>query len=436
MYREPQQNVEVSDTKFDDSDGDILINNLVYEMPKSLSLVTNKSNYISYPDQTTVRVDRSNTIVFNWNTGNSYIDTHNSFLRFKLKSNLPTPIVAPPSFGSFSSGALNLIRESRIRTRSGVEVSRVENSNLYNVLSLNYTKTKAWIDTIGSSFYMNSLVSPFNVANTQVSEVCIPLIYVDPFFRSLKDQLLPAQLASGLRVELSLESLARAFVDTTAYFGVASSVDLTDISMSLSCVHLSEETLKILNLESSQSGLEWTYSRVHNMNGVYAQGTNAINLQISKAVSQSTHVMTQISPDANTQLSTANSFASEAFKVTSWNYRLGSNYYPNQQVIDAAGLNAVQSYLLALSSHDKLKGSYQESSMTLSTFRDTLSTLAVSLSRDSALAVSGQPINNSRILELQMTRDGALDTGKLNVNAFLCYISVAKAFIDNVSVAI
>ena len=438
MYREQQQNVDVSDTKYDDSDGDLLINNLIYEMPKSLSLRTSRHHVNQYPQRNSYMVNRNETMVFDWNTGNSYIDPLNSYLRFKMKAINPAAVVGP-NFGIGS--ALNLIHEYRIRSRSGVELDRLENANLYNNYRLLYTKSSNWRNTIGASFYLNSTATIFNSANTLNSDVCIPLCELATFFNCLKKgQLLPPQIASGLRIELSLESVARAFLDPATYFQAGSSLELYDIAIVLDTVNLSDEASKLLNLESSSSGLEWTYKRVYNYSGTYPAGTSNFTMQVSKAVSQATHAFMVVQNATNSNLGTVDSFVSEPFAYKTWQFRLGSQYYPNQQVVNQTQLvtfKGLESYLLTMASFEKMKMPFQETTVLPGDYAAVVGIVAVILERDESLAVSGLPINNSRILEILVERDPTNDsTNKRDVNCFLSYISVCKAYIDNMSVAI
>lgn len=438
MYREPQQSVDTSDTQYEENDADMLINNLIYSMPKSMSVCVNRTHVQQFPtSMSNVKVGRDSVLIWDWNTGNNYIDCSNSYLKFRLKATATTALVAPPTFGVFGS-ALNLFKEVRIRSRSGTELNRTENANLLNNYLLQYSRTQNYIDTIGSAFYLNSTVSPFNTANTLISEISIPLSLLDSFFRPLKGVLIPSQLSSGLHIEISLESIARAFKDPAGYFGAGALLEMIDISMMLDSSSLSDDTSRLMNLESSNTGLEYCYTRNHNVNSIYPLGTNNINLQISKAVSQATQIFTIISNAANSNLSTVDSFVSEGYKVSAWGYRLGSSYYPNQPILDnlTGSINGVQSFLMAMSSFEKMKNPFQESSMTLNKFQNSLSVLSVDLQRNQSLQVSGQASNNSRLLELNMTRNGAADTDKIEVNAFLSYISVCRTFIDNASVAI
>ena len=438
MPREMQQNVDVSDTKYDESDSSLLVNNLIYEMPKSLSLCVDRKNVLQYPQRSTYVVGRNNTIIFDWNTGNSYINPYNSFLKFKMVAT-GVAAVAPPTFGSTS--ALNLLHEVRIRSRSGVELDRCENSNLYNAYRIKYTKSDRWSQTVGSTFFCNSATAIFANPNTLQTEICIPLSEITSFFRSMKKQLIPCQLASGLRIEISLESLQKAFVDTAGYFGNGASLELRDIHMSLDAVNLSDETLKLLNLESSQTGLEYCYNRIYNYANTYDAGISNFTMQVSKAVSQAVHVFSVIQSNVSANSSTVDSFLSEIFSTTSYQYRLGASYYPHvsvQSAVDATVVRkGVEPYILTLASFDKLQKEFQESTVTLDTYSQSIGILATSLERNASLQVSGLPINNSRLLELIVTRDGAGDgVAKRDVNCFLEYISVARCYIDNVAVAI
>jgi hypothetical protein len=445
MYREPQQSVETSDTKYAESDGDLQINNLVYEMPRSLSLATGRTFVNQFPQRQSYDLNRNSTIIFDLNTGNSFIDSSNSYLRFKLKAyNVKNGLQdnACPTFGVGSS--LNLIHEYRIRSRSGVELDRVENCNLYNSARIAYTKTTNWTQTIGSSFFSNSSSNLlFNGANTFTPEICIPLKEVANFFCPLKGQLIPPQIASGLRIELSLESVVKSFLDPNGYLQEATSrVELYDIALVLDTVSLSDETSKLLNLESSQSGLEYTFPRVYNYSSTFPAGSTTANIQCSKAVSQATQAFVISQGSTNVQNFQVDSFLSEQFAAKTFQMRLGSAYYPNQAVVNqtattSGSIRGMETYLMTMSAFEKMKMPYQETSITPLAYSTNRAILAVDFQRNQSLQISGLPINNSRTLEILLERDPAFDAGQSrDINVFLTYISVAKAYIDNLSVSI
>ena len=84
-----------------------------------------------------------------------------------------------------------------------------------------------------------------------------------------------------------------------------------------------------------------------------------------------------------------------------------------------------------------MKSPFQETTITPNLYSSEYGLIGVSLERNQSLAVSGLPINNSRILEILVERDATNDaSNKRDVNCFLTYISVCKAYVDNMSVAI
>jgi len=445
MSREVQQTVDTSNTDYGENiDSDLLVNNLIYEMPSSLSLAVSRQHVLQYPQRASYAVTRNTTIVFDWNSGNAYIDPSNSFLKFKMVVENPAtgPIATVPTFGSGS--ALNLFHECRIRSRSGVELDRTENVNVYNKYRIDYNKTAQWKNTLGKSFFVEGGTDYpiFDTANTLETEVVIPLCEIASVFRPLKaGQLMPPQLVSGLRIELSLESIAKAFVDPLNWFGANAKLILEDIHMSLDTVMLSDESSKLLNLESSNSGLEYCYERVYNYSNTFTSPSN-FTLQMSKAVSQAIHSFAIVQDNTSVNSATLDSFQSEPYKIKNWQWRLGAQYYPHIPVVTDTTANVNkkgnEAYMLALASCDKMRKNYQESSVTLNDFSTSKSILAVSLEKNQSLAVSGLPSNNSRQLELLVTRNNGADApgAKVDVNAFMTYISVAKAYIDNCSVAL
>lgn len=445
MYREPQQSVETSDTKYEENDMDLAINNLIYSMPRSLSLATGRTFVNQFPQRQSYDLNRNSTLIFDLNTGNSFIDSSNSYLRFKLKAYNIKPGIADINCPTFGVGsALNLIHEYRIRSRSGVELDRVENCNLYNSSRIAYTKTTNWTQTIGSAFFSNSSSNAvFNGLNTYTPEICIPLKELANFFCPLKGQLIPPQIASGLRIELSLESVAKSFFDPSSYLAEPTGrVELYDIAMVLDTVNLSDETSKLLNLESSQSGLEYTYPRVYNYSSTVPSGSTQATIQCSKAVSQATQAFVISQNSLNIQDFKQDSFLSEPFCAKTFQMRLGSAYYPNQAVVNqtataSGSVRGMESYLMTMSAFEKMKMPYQETSITPLAYSVNRAILAVDFQRNQSLAISGLPINNSRTLEVLIERDPAFDAGQSrDINVFLTYVSVAKAYVDNLSVSI
>jgi len=455
--REAQENTAVSDVKsYDDDESDLLINNLIYSMPRALSLATARSHSKMYPQRSSYTVDRSNTIIFDWNSGNNYINPANSYLKFSLTATTTdAKDAATTDYLYFSSGsAINLFNSTRIRSRSGTELARTENLPMFSQIMLSYGKTEQWKNSVGELFQYNQgnagsaiPVERFNSLNS-VTYV-IPLEELDMFFKPLKKgQLLPPQLGSGLRIELSLEDVRRAFVVVANTTGVT--VVMDNIEMSLDSVSLADDVQRSLNLESSQSGLEWTYNRAYTVSNTIASGQTSFNVQILKAVAQANMAFARLSNPARQLDLNVDSLAAVPYNFSSTQWRLGSLYFPIQPVKDYVANpsttysnSGAENLFMALEMFDKLKNPFQESAITRSDYVGGGSTavtsnaiIGVSFEKNTDLSISGLSINNSRVLELLVEMQALAVPALRQLDTFLIYTSVAKAFVDNTAVAI
>lgn len=452
---EQQQNVGVSDSTVEETseqESDLLVNNLIYSMPKSLSLCTMRTYVRMYPEQASYSVDRSTTVVTNWNTGNNYINAANSFLKFKLTVPAPTGTLTTSNFGSGS--AINLINNLTIRSRSGTELVKSLNVNQWSRNHMQYTKSPNWYRSIGSMFGAADTTTIANgsvlVPGVSAPIYCIPLTELDLFFAPHKGLLIPPQAASGLRIELGLENPNKALVILGATAAVTGVV-MSQIEWVLDAVSLSDDTQRVLNLESSQTGLEYSYKRVYNVSNQIANGASGGSVQLIKAVAQAEQCFLQMTPapaasDAAELI--LDSFRSAVYNFSEIQYRLGSLYLPQQPTRDfqLTALNyGDESYAMTLQSFDKLRHAFQEcnvsfyeygsQTVTGTTPAGSKAVVGVSFEKNQDLAVSGLSINNSRLLEVLFTFGTALGAAQ-NANLFLTYCSVAKLFIDNSAVAI
>lgn len=431
-YVEAQRSTMVSDVPNESGDADLLVNNLVYEQPKALSLAVNRTYNNQYFQRSDYTGSKSTTCIIDWNSGTQYINTENSFLTFKL-----TVTGGDANFGSGS--AMNIFNEIRIKTRSGVEIDRLELANLWSLKDSTYQKPDSYLKTMGTAqgFSANRLTSdPAMLIDGVAKRFCLPLSVLSPFFRPMKKQLLPPQLASGLKVEMVLEDFRTALVkksitDLTGY-------TISDIRFVLDAVDLTDDTQRTINMESASEGLEYAYERIYTSVSNLPAGQLSLSAQVQKAVSQACFAtaMTIKSDDRVNQ--NVDSFASTGFPYKSYQFRLGSLYFPHQRVLLTDVQDASEPYTLAMSTYDKLRHIYAEPSLNLDTYKQTQGVIATSFEKDQNLNMSGLPINNSRVLELNLeylnTIPSQNPTG-LDVIVFLQYCSVSRSYIDNTAVA-
>lgn len=417
---ETQRSTQVSDVSMDKGgDPDMLVNNLVYEQPKALSLAVARTYKKSFfQTRSFTAASRSTTAIANWNTGTAYVDPANSYLSFNV-----TVVGANGTFGQGS--AMNLINEVRIKSRSGAELDRLQMANLWSKYDSRWTRSDDHITTLGS-------VEGFGVTVTAATatKFCIPLACLSPFFRPMKKQLIPPQLAAGLIVELVFENFATAWVDGTTSI---TSYNIDDLEFQLDCVDLTDDTQRTLNMQSADNGLEYSYERIHTAVTQQTASTTQLVQQITKAVSQACFATTIVKPAAQA-LATDNMNSLTAFPISQYQYRLGALYFPHQAVTNAN--DGKEAYLIGMQVYDKMKHKYAPSSVTVGEFVTTDGMMSASFEKDTALNMSGLPINNSRSLELDVTYTGTGPAAAQDVITFLQYCVVARSFIDNTAVAI
>jgi len=426
----------VSDVSQQAGQGDLLVNNLLYKQPKALSLAVNRTYHRQWFQRD--QYSAGSTAIIDWNTGTSYVNCANSYLIFKVL--LVTTVTA--TTGNFASGsATNLIREVKVRSRSGTELDRTERLNLYEKVNNRYTFTESYLQKFGSVMGFGDVsrdgTSDAAILNdVTATTFIIPLKCLGGVFRPIKGQLMPPQLASGLHCEISFETAARAlFLKVQGSgTGVITGYTISDIQMMLDSTEMSDDTQKTINMESASNGLEYSYPRIYTAVTSHPSAQTTVSIQVRKAVSQASVATTVVLSQADQTDFTADSMASVDWDTTQWYYRLGALYFPHQRISDEAK-DGKESYIQAQMTYDKLKHPFSESSVDVADFKTGGDgAMCASFGKDTGLNLSGLPINNSRILEVQATFDTF--TGAREIVTYLEYIAVSRSWIDQVSVAL
>jgi hypothetical protein len=199
--------------------GIIEINDLVYKLESDLSVAINRTHKNNFFQQTSY--DQSQTSICIINSGADYIDPRRSFL--SLTINLPpTPVTSTltdPASISLISGyfgptgsVLNLIDSVVITTRSGDELSRVNDYGQLMYTYIPWVFGHDWARTIGQEIGLGSYIggsnSNGNVSTNTRNTFQIPLYLLSPVFTY--SRLLPAMLMSGLKVEIRWKQIPQA----------------------------------------------------------------------------------------------------------------------------------------------------------------------------------------------------------------------------------
>lgn len=401
------------------SKGDLMINNLIYQQPKALSLAVNRTLKKQYFQKSTYTPGE--TAVCDWNTGSDYVSIKDSYLLLDITSQ-----GGDAHFGAGS--ILNTIERIVITSRTGTELDRFERANIYNKQYLRFAHRQDWILTTGTQLGMgtNGLPSDGTILTDGVSRRhIIPLKLLCGFFRPMNDQMIPPSLAAGVRIEITFASAGNALFQKS---GSITGYSVDKIEFQTDCVTLADDTQKALNMEAAKSGLEYTYPRYYtNSSTVLSQ---AINVQIRKAVSMAKRVHTFLVVQGNLSDVTKDSQASTPLITQQWGYRLGGLHFPNQKI--SSDIQSLETYQIAQNTWEKCENAPPGLGWPI--FQVSQGELSASLERDTSLNVSGLPLNNSRVLELDATL--STYTEPLEAVSFLEYVCVARAYLDNTVVAI
>ncbi|NPD90624.1 MAG: hypothetical protein HGN29_18080, partial [Asgard group archaeon] len=189
------------------------ISNLLYLENKESNVVVERTQKIQYADRPVNKAE--DVLVINFQTGSDYISFKDSHLRLVLnlfKQDKTTPSVSGDknTFGVWGS-VLNIMRTIRIISRAGDVIAQVDSANLLNFYKVNYEHKERWKFQQGKALigWTSSTGEHLNGTN----EFLIPLQLICSFFEL--HSLSPSQLCKGMRLEISLENPAVAFVQPT-----------------------------------------------------------------------------------------------------------------------------------------------------------------------------------------------------------------------------
>tara|TARA_R110002153_G_scaffold129228_2_gene277885 strand:- start:4261 stop:5496 length:1236 start_codon:yes stop_codon:yes gene_type:complete len=404
------QQMSKGEARADDITDLLDVNDLVYELPKNLSLAAAR-NTKEYHFQKSEYTNGDGSMICTLQTGGQYVNWAASHLKFKLTRTS----TGTSDWGKGS--AANIFREVIITSRSGQEIARLDRSNVYRLHHDRLYMSAEELASVGSLMGYDEAAVATGVPGTYI----IPMCKICTLFDNKK--LMPNWLASGLRIELRLESPATAF-DAAAATAVTA-YTIKDPKIIVDTFLLNDSAMKKLNEISARNALEYVYKSVHCITDSFSTGDNTID--INKAVSRALGAMAVSRRTANIANATVDSLKSEGFDFEHTQFRLGSQYYPQQPL---QGLE--EHYWNTLYTSEKLKSSHP-SSVSKSDYNTDYGVTTTNLERSNVLDLSGQPINNSMTLSCELKY---LSSASRRVCVFLEYVIVSKIYVNNVSVVV
>lgn len=377
-------------------------------------------------------------------------------------------------FVTFGQGSIcNLIDEVIVSTRSGTEIYRCEEFGRWRAMQDMLTRKDDWFSSVGemlgyqplgvknalaNSSYGNnegiqytgyiptysdvSLDGTTGVATATFDrKFCIPLDMLGGPFAT--GQLSPAVLAGGLVIELRLSPLLECFCGM-AQIVVASGVfnlrpigtqisastanKISDLFLHLDTHLLNDQAMRSLTQTASSSGLEITYEQPFHQQA--SSPSTSLDLVCSKAVSRALTVIGGFYDTGTLDFGRVDKYApsvADKGKVASYQWRLGSQYFPHVKLEAPA-----TQFFNLLYTLESIDDETKAKSLTQSMFEKQFRYICATFERSSLLKYSGSAINNSRTLSLSATTTG---TGA-QFHFWLHHLTVAKTFLNNCVVSI
>lgn len=333
------------------------------------------------------------------------------------------------------------------------------------------TALSAWAGDDNKQIDINDTYAYDNSSSNGQKRFIIPLRWISGLFDY--SQLLPPALMSGLRIQIEWETSERAF---QYYKGSATGTPLTTVDNNsrwkvinprivMDSVKLTDSIARQLNKRSATDGLEIQF-RTWFTSHYYTAG-NTANIETRRAVSRAfgalAHVQKAVTSTGD-EIS-RDSISTDPIDVVEWQWRAGNLYFPQQPIkvnsstgngtAVSAARQAIlkrlqmgrETYAQMLQYSGKLENPVDVGSLTVGDYTMSANTVDTSttvkqdhggmsiipcnLERSSVQDVSGLPLNNSRVLALNMTFDSASATDARDIRIFLQYLKIARVFMDN-----
>jgi hypothetical protein len=400
-------------------------NGLYYKMPQPLSSSVNRTFKREYSQRQSY--SNGDTIIFDWNTGSSYVDPCSCLLSFDLTATAQTAPSGGDAVSFGTNSAVALIQEIRILSKNGAEIERLQNVGVLSKILTDYQYSVEGQKMLTGAGYGTSY------AGGVKTKVVIPMSLISRFFSPIvKNQKIPAGLASGLRIEITTAAPARSLT-RTAGTGTDFTYLIEDPEMLLMLHTLNDSTQAVLMEESATNGLEYTF--LSSFHTPVSGSSLRINEQIKKAVSQCCRVYSAVydSVDVNDELKDGYSSV-DADRLVNFQYRVGSDYYPHKSVNDK-----IEAWMIAETAFNKVRDIRMFPSNVNFTDYNTTGKFIVAhpLESDGALNLSGVPLNNSNTLELRLElNDGGSPGIVRTTDIFIDFVTVVRTFINKSSIKI
>jgi hypothetical protein len=395
------------------------VNRMLYKMPPSISIANSRHYQTGFPQQTAYTAGR--TIVFDSQTGSAFIDGKTSYLKLRLTTD---------NLGDFGKGsAMSLVERVVVRSRQGKELSRLEGASIINNVNDRFTCPQGWFGTAGPAegYPLQGDITAYN-QGLGTSNFAGGVVFVLPVHKLCpclnQDKLLPPQLMEGLRIEITLQTAADAFL------GAVTNYTVDQIELKWDAYDIADQFKRAVMEMAASQGLNLVHKEWYRT--IVAATATQYDFDIKKAASKALQVVTI--PRLTSQLNDVGQDANkcETYDFSRQQYHIGSVYYPNSP-LDTADQTAAgnkESFWWTLAAYRSLPcRMFQDVSP--ATYTSQFGVSSASLNKSQTSDIQGTIINNSRALLAELQFATSADR---RLDSYLCHLRAVKVFPSNVVV--
>ena len=417
------------------------VNELSYQMPPSLGIATqarHREEFAQINSYTVSSGGGGQTVVFDSQTGSSFVDPKASYYVFNISHNKPALDIG------FGSGSIaNIINTVTVRSRTGKEIGRYENFNLLCKYMDRVQESQEFLSSTlkAQGYSVNDVGTRYADQVPSTGKTYILRMSSIPCFSPYNCKMLPAQLMEGLRVEFRLEASVVAFCPNV----LASVIDntltytLNRPSVQYKCYDLADAFARQIAMVASKSGLRLLHKEIFHT--ITSTSSSQINFDIKKAASKALNCMAVLRDTANTTLPNVDCFAAKVNDILRYQANIGSVYWPNQPLTIPAVTDYYQSYYYSMYGAGKIYGGFP-SSLTPEQWAGSVNAnienvvynnnfIMINLNSSNVSDLVGMTVNNSRALLLDILRN---TTDSVRLDSFLCHLRATTVFTSNVTV--
>ena len=418
------------------------VNELSYQMPPSLGIATqarHRQEFAQINSYTVSSGGGGQTVVFDSQTGSSFVDPKASYYVFNISHNY-----AGASDIGFGSGSIaNVINTVTVRSRTGKEIGRYENFNLLCKYMDRINESQEFLSSTlkAQGYSVNNVGTRYADVVPSTGKTYILRMSSIPCFSPVNSKLLPPQLMEGLRVEFRLEASVVAFCPNALDADIDSKLTYTlnRPSVQYKCYDLADAFARQIAMVASKSGLRLLHKEIFHT--ITSTAGSQLNFDIKKAASKALNCLNVLRTTANTTLPNVDCLASRVNDIVRYQANIGSVYWPNQPLTIPAVTDYYESYYYSMYGAGKIYGGFP-SSLVPEQWAGSVDAdiknvvynnnfIMINLNSSNVSDLVGMTVNNSRALLLDILR---ATTGEVRLDSFLTHLRATTVFTSNVTV--